>query len=113
MNKDFLKNLKAGDRIGYETNYAQGIKKIKRITKTMIILSNGSRYNKDTGNSVGDNIWSSDRLIEITEKWEQDLHRGIMRNKVRHYIKEGLLSKVSDEELEKIYTILKNKENKK
>lgn len=109
MSSKFLENLKVGDKIGYESNYGKGIKTIIKITKTMIILSNKSRYNKQTRRAVGADIWSNDSLVELTSEWKQKFYRTILKNKIDNLLHNEILSKLSDDDLQKIYSILNQK----
>ena len=48
-----LENLKVGDKVFYNDCVTVGIYKIKRLTKTQIILSNEQRFRKKDGRLKG------------------------------------------------------------
>lgn len=50
-----LEDLQPEDKVLVDN---ETVIKIKRITKTMIILKSGQRYNKRTGYSCGTDMWN-------------------------------------------------------
>ena len=59
MKKEWLQNLKVGDEVLYTPSLNsykrnKSLEKVGRITKTLIILENGNRFNKSTGYAPGD-----------------------------------------------------------
>ena len=48
-----MQDLKAGDLAYVESNYGYNILEIKRITKTQIITTNGSKYRRRDGGLIG------------------------------------------------------------
>lgn len=108
MDKEFLKNLKVGDKVGVKEDNPR-IDYIKKITKTMIILQKLGRYNKETGRSVGGDGWHTTWIVEPTDEFLRDYHIIRHKNLIRHYIKEGYLNKLKLDQLELIYNTLKGK----
>ena len=104
--KEFIQNLKIGDKVGWQSNQGRGISTINNITKTMIKTTSG-RYNKTSGNVVGGGTWCTEHLVELTPKWEQDFKKRQIRNKIYSWIQKGILNELSFQKLTAIYMILK------
>jgi hypothetical protein len=98
-----LEDVKEGDILGiYGFNSLSYTVKVARVTKTLIILDNGSRYRKD-GYEVGtESYWSVARLVKITPEMIQQLkHRKLVLT-----MEKVNWSKVTLENLEAIKDIL-------
>lgn len=68
---EWLKDIKVGDEVlvGDYTVSPHVMKRVKRLTRTQIILESGSRYNRQTGRNVGASTpWSRSYLTEVTPK---------------------------------------------
>ena len=62
---DWLSELKVGDRVIVSSNRNYDyLKKVKRLTKTVIVLDNNMRYNRSTGGGKGEDAWSMTSLME-------------------------------------------------
>ena len=60
-NKEWLQNLKPGDKVIVKRQRYRGdiIGVVERITKTLLILENGTRFRRRDGNTPGDGYYSS------------------------------------------------------
>lgn len=107
---EWLKNLKPGDEVYYESNYNKGILKVKRLTKTEVIMFNkeggeGNRYSLQTEKPVGASVWSTEMIYPLTEERIKELDTTFY---IRKLIKFDW-SKLSNEELHEIYLKIKGK----
>ena len=69
MRSDWHKDLKVGDKVITESSYSRYLRitKVKKITKTMIVLDSGDRFNKISGFGVGEG-WRKPYLIRYTSE---------------------------------------------
>ena len=113
--KEWLNNLKVNDKVIISSNYhSPRVTIIKRITKTMIILVNGERFNKITGYVLGAGSWSTIILEEYNEEKVKKIKRVNQEKYLLVNITKINLSKLTEEELIIMCKIVyKYKENQK
>jgi len=92
MNEE-LQNLKVGDRVYWGSNHNIGINEIERITKTLIILKNGSRYKKDTGYLSGATVWNVEHIDILTPELEERVHIARLKNMVHNLLNKIVIPK--------------------
>ena len=100
-----FEHLKAGDKVivcGTNRNY---LHKVERMTATQIIVSDGSRYRRTTGNRIGGNTWHFAYLIEHTEAEEQKIMQIEHRAKLLGQVCDINWRKCSIDQLERIVAI--------
>ena len=74
--QEWLDSLKPGDRVIISGRWQDGISTVDRLTKTQILLKNGSRYRKKDGGLVGADSYNSSQLYSPSEKRVNDIrHR--------------------------------------
>lgn len=69
MNNDWLKELKAGDKVIVVTggfNARRTVEIVEKATATQIVLPRGARYRKSDGDLIGRNRWHQNRLEQAT-----------------------------------------------
>lgn len=62
-----MEHIKPGDRVLAGHHPSDKIATVERVTKTQIILRNGSRYRREDGREMGRDIWSRGYVHDITE----------------------------------------------
>lgn len=74
MNHEFVKDLKPGDKVITHDRYNTMVRTVSKITKTMVVLDNGERFNRESGREVGrSDIWYWTSLEQYTEERENTL----------------------------------------
>lgn len=106
---EFLKQLKVGDKVLVFGRYAEQLRKVKKITKTMIILDNDNRFNLKSGHAVGAGIWDTTHLSECTPENMATFYRKFYTAKIVQMINNHYLEHFSNDELASLYETLKNK----
>ena len=111
MSREDFKSLKAGDKVIINSSfYDDRVETIDRITNTQIVIGN-SKFKRTNGWKIGDNIWNKTYLsIGTPEKIAEIEHKQRM-NAIRSYITKHL-SELNDTQLEAIYCVIKDNENK-
>lgn len=118
MKEDWIKELRVGDEVAISSSKVTFIKKISRITKTMIIIGNGSRYNKETGIVVGPNIWNAnfwnkEYLTQVTVEIKKEIeHRGL-ESRYSFLVNKISPKQLSKEDLQSVISVLGKYETKK
>lgn len=74
-----MEHIKPGDRVRVTDSSTEYIATVKRITKTQIILANGTRYRRRDGVEIGRDMWSAGYIHDITE---DDILRITYRNAI-------------------------------
>ena len=118
FNREWLKTLKVGDKF-YTHGRLSGyyIYTIKKLTKTEIVTEpfnkysmEGSRFNRETGRRLGASSWDVDYATNLTPEIVVEINRERRLNYISKYSK---WSELSNEEINIISNILKNKEKNK
>lgn len=113
MLKDFLDKIKIGDKVIVSNRYYEKILQVSRLTKTMIILSDGSRYGKD-GWPVGQHdAWSSLHLIEATPENLLAFYKKFYKNRIKEMVSNDVLEHFTINELKSFYDLLNSKKDLK
>jgi len=74
MNHEFIKNLKPGDKVITHDRYNTTIRLVAKVTKTMVVLDSGDRFNRESGREVGrHDIWYWTSLEQYSEERENTL----------------------------------------
>ena len=108
-----LSSLKVGDKVIIYGRYGvKSIATIDRITKTQIVVDDGTKFRKSDGMQVGHNMWSSYSCIAIAtkERVEKMERERYIRN-MRNYI-ERCLNRFNDKQLESICQLVDTIEEK-
>ncbi len=107
MENNWLQQIKVGDKIAIRRTENRGylISNVSRVTKTLIIAGN-DRFNKVSGYSVGDDIWSTSHLEEITQQIEDEIALNNLITRCKQLMREIPLSKLTIIELKSIISIL-------
>lgn len=85
-----LENLNIADKVFYSDRHRCGISTITRLTKTQIILANGSKYKKDTGHIVGGTIWNQSSIQILTPELIQTIKKAQIKRKAI-YLKDQIV----------------------
>lgn len=72
-----MEHIKPGDRVLVRNRLTDGIATVERVTKTQIVLRNGTRYRRRDGSEVGRDTWSTGYIHDLTE---DDILRITYRN---------------------------------
>ena len=101
-----LENIKVGDRVIERVRYGKNVRTVKRLTKTLVVLDDDSKYRKDDGRLLGghDFFIPSIKIATPEElaKIEEEKKRGYLIARIRDYS----FDKLSTEKLEKIYEMI-------
>ena len=111
MDKDFLKNLKAGDKVIVSDRYASCVRVVQRLTKTLIIVDEGDgrnagRYNRNSGWLTGFDIWNSASLKEATQEKISKVNEENKRLNQLRKIKSFRYPILNNDQLDRIVNIL-------
>ena len=100
--KEWIKNLKAGDKVVIETNnYGKSITSVVKITpKGFINTESGKQFNPD-GSQRGGSTWNYSSLSQLTDEVLLEFKKKRLVNKC----KEIDFSKLSIDDLEQILNI--------
>lgn len=104
-----LKDLKEGDKVVVYKRWGDSINVIEKVTKTQIVV-NGTKYRRESGSQIGGSVWYSSRIGICTKEEENRIRSQISVNRMKRFIKEYDIDSLSYKKLEKIYNILKNKD---
>jgi hypothetical protein len=63
---DWLAQLKEGDTVLAIGRSSESVRRVQRLTATLIVLDNGDRFNRKYGSSTGTDAWTSVHLAEAT-----------------------------------------------
>lgn len=70
--REFLKNLKIGDKVFVSSRNGISVGIVQRFTATQIVLESGSKFNIKSGCRIGDTVWNFTNLEEFNEEeWTQ------------------------------------------
>lgn len=62
-----MEHIKPGDRVLVKTRTFDSIAEVERVTKTQIIVRNGTRYRRTDGAKIGRDAWSVGYIDNLTE----------------------------------------------
>lgn len=100
--KSWLKALEPGDKVIVRSRYGNDPESVKRVTKTQIILSNGTKFRRTTGWKIPSDTWNSSYLFQATPELiariEEARHRSTLLNKIAP----SILKKLPTDQLEQI-----------
>ena len=100
-NTEWLKQRKVWDKVCVND---EKIGHIVKITKTMIILSSGKRFNINTGRSVGNNLYGSSYIEPLTDEKNHELKLKHIRRFIINYDYDEL----TDDQKNQVYKLLKS-----
>ena len=81
-----LQDLKAGDLAYVSSHYGYSIAEIKKITKTQIITTDGSKHRIRDGSLIGADPYNGRYLKILTEKRKDKVRTLRLRNKAKKMI---------------------------
>ena len=120
---EWLKTLKADDEVFITARYGGALSHgiVSRVTKTMIMIGNKngtgefyeSKFNRETGSSVGSDTWSRVFLIKPTEKIVEQVLMAKLINKANRLYKDMVIPKEKEALKEFINIIVKYVPEKK
>jgi hypothetical protein len=84
-NKNWLDNLAVGDKVCYDCgmmgrDFAIGT--VERLTKTQVIVNNGSKYRRSNGERFGGSAWDIQSIREPTKERILMARKCIIRNRI-------------------------------
>lgn len=103
-----LKDLQAGDEVIVDSLYDRTIAKVDRVTKTQIVIGT-ERFRKQSGWSVGGNIWHRKSIYVPTEEDISEIKEEALRKKILYTIRSFDFKRLSKSELENVYNLIKDK----
>ena len=117
MDTEWIKQLKIGDKFSSNSRFdSDRIYKVLRVTPKQIVTTSlngiakeGDRFNRETGRRIGDSSWQSTWMIPLTP---EILKRKIKNNRLAQ-ISRFEMSKLSNEDVDKIWEIVEPYINKK
>jgi hypothetical protein len=107
MTASWLENLKPGDKVvlsrGLGTHW---LNTVERVTKTLIILANGSRYRKKDGQLAGESMFGHSQLVQVNPLIAAQMRRQRLIYAITH-AKPERFGTLSNDELEAFLRTLK------
>ena len=94
-----------------ESRYSTSILKVERLTKTQVVLSDGSKYRRKNGREVGTDLNIRGRIHVPTEQEIFDLKLRALKAKNYKYVTTFDFKKLSLPQLKEVAEILKRMEN--
>jgi len=105
--KDFLANLKVGDKVIVTERFDDAIRVITRLTKTQIIVGQSAKFWKKDGRLVGCNDWSSNYIEEVTEEKARVIHKKTVIKNIKYLASNVTLDLLSIDALESVLRVLR------
>jgi hypothetical protein len=107
-----LKDLVAGDDVLVVGRSCRYIAKIDKVTKTQIVVNN-ARFRRDSGWQCGGDRWNVRNISVPTEKEISDIKEENFRKELLYAISSFDFKRLSTDELNQVYNIVKSKENER
>lgn len=104
MNK--LEGINVGDKVIVYLSYSKNIRTVKRLTKTLVVLDNGSRYKKEDGYLYGARGFYVPHIEKATPKLIDEVNE---ENKRRNFISKLSTypwNRLTTDKLEKVYELI-------
>ena len=107
-----LNDVKPGDQVilrpvaGYTPPRPVGV---ERVTATQIITTNGQRFRRDDGREVGKRMMDASAISPATPKKLAAIREHERRNTLARNIRQAEYSRLSTDQLERIWAILTEK----
>lgn len=116
-----LADLKPGDEIVHRSHTnlhgrRTWVRKIKRVTKTLIILDNDERFNRESGYESGASVWSSSHIEVPTDRGRADAaayEKETERRNIINLIEKRDLYQYDIDTLTEVLMILHNADKKR
>lgn len=99
-------DLQEGDKVILIGQRVDLVSKVKRITKTMIITENGSRFRRDSGWSVGDGYYGYGSINEWSAKEEMAINQRALSKRNKRRISDINWHMVDNKKIVKILAII-------
>lgn len=104
--QEWIDELEIGDKVVVSPQFhLKYIDKVKRITKTLIITANGSRFSKIWGSTPG-NSWTPTSIAKFSTEKEQEINELKQKSMIIKKIQQISYSELSLKTLEKINTVI-------
>lgn len=100
-----LEKIKVGDTVIISNRWTSKLKKVTRLTKTLIICDD-EKYSRLTGISKNSNAWDFSTLKIATDEDIKKFHLEKRKKSIINFIKSYDYEKLSYDKIEKIYQIL-------
>ena len=107
-----LKDLVVGDDVLVTGMSYRRIAKVDKVTKTQIVVDN-ARFRRNSGWQCGSDMWNKRRVSVPTEKEISDIKEENFRKKLIYAISSFDFKRLSTDELNQVYNIVKSKENER
>lgn len=105
-----LEDLKVGDKVLVINHICEKVKRVIKVTQTLIIVSEYGRFRKSDGRLSGNNGFSTTHIVPLTEemvaKKEAELFEEQRRNEISYKIRNTDFLKLSTDKLERILQII-------
>jgi Na+-transporting NADH:ubiquinone oxidoreductase subunit NqrF len=111
----FLEALKPGDLVIVTGEYGSSVRTVERLTDTKIIVLEGKNgmdkpnfvfYNRKTGNRIPRAQWHTPYLSEAIPELVSKVTKENRRKKILHILHDTKWKELTDEQLDKFYTVL-------
>ena len=101
-----VQGLEAGDEVAVRRRYNTGyyIGRVERVTKTMVVLSNGNRFRRNTGIEVGAD-WSSEHLHEPTDEIKKSAWLSVLRARAARLSNRNDIYKLTADQCKRLIAI--------
>lgn len=105
----FYKNLIVGDKVLIRKQWGLIVQRVEKLTKTMIVIDDGSRFRRDSGSEVGATAWSWKSLEEATDESIKEIKKVNRKRGLVKILKNVNYSNMTLEALEEIYKLVELK----
>lgn len=106
MNKDWLQELKAGDEAIVDSRNSSSVQVVGHVTRTMIVLQDGTRFQRRAGQQIGGDTYYWATLRQCTPEAKAKVLAERRQARLAQKMREVIWNKVSLDKLERIVAIL-------
>lgn len=79
LDRAWLESLKPGDAVIVSGRHGDSIRRVARITATMVVLDNGVRFSRKHGGETGGSTWYTNTLEQPTPEKVQAIKESVRR----------------------------------
>jgi len=106
-NSDWLQKVEVGDTVIISNRYSRWFDKVKRLTKTQIIVTkHDQKFNKTYGSLVGDGQYNWTQIHEATPEATAELLDNIKRANFTNIMENVVFNYLSTDQLERIVEVI-------
>lgn len=100
-----LENIKVGDKVIVVKRYTRHVRKVKRLTKTQIVVDD-DKFRKSDGKSVNNYGWFSPFIRKATQELISEVEEEEKRTKLLYEVYHTDWNKLRTDKLEEVYKLI-------